>query len=420
MGEESYKTVSENKDLSAFIQENFGSNATYVEGLLARYRSDPKLVDDAWQEYFGDLLSGKRPGDAVSTTPAASDKAVSSPAVSAAPKAPVVVPISGDVSPRPITGPAKKIVENMETSLTVPTATSFRTIPVKVLEENRRIINDHLANGLHGKVSFTHLIAWAIVTAIRSYPNMNVGFGVVDGVPSRLEHQDVNLGIAIDIEKKDGSRNLLVPNIKAADKMTFAGFFAAYNDQVKKARDGKLEIADFQGTTISLTNPGTIGTAAVVQSPPDGYTFAVVFDTHGVNPSLIPSLSYDTKRDLAAVSLMLAVVTGLAFVEARAIAEFHGGFEDVAGCLGGPVDLDLSIKGQRYGEDEVSKDDGRSRGDEGACDREVAAGCGPGFGRAGTGVDGEVARGRLPDGAADEPALHGEVSSGGRAGLHGE
>lgn len=78
----------------------------------------------------------------------------------------------------------------------------------------------------------------------------------------RDEHQDVNLGIAIDIEKKDGSRNLLVPNIKSADKMTFGGFFSAYNEQVKKARDGKLEIADFQGTTISLTNPGTIGTAA--------------------------------------------------------------------------------------------------------------------------------------------------------------
>jgi 2-oxoglutarate dehydrogenase E1 component len=261
LGEEIYKTVSENKDLSAFIQENFGSNATYVEGLLARYRSDPKLVDDAWQEYFGDLLSGRTPG---SSTPAATTAVTESapPPAATASKPTVVVPISGDTSPRAITGPAKKIVENMETSLTVPTATSFRTIPVKVLEENRRIINDHLANGLRGKVSFTHIIAWAIVSAVRSYPNMNVGFGLIDGVPSRLEHQDVNLGIAIDIEKRDGSRNLLVPNIKAADKMTFAGFFAAYNEQVKKARDGKLEISDFQGTTISLTNPGTIGTAA--------------------------------------------------------------------------------------------------------------------------------------------------------------
>ena len=103
----------------------------------------------------------------------------------------------------------------MEQSLTVPTATSFRTIPVKVLEENRRIINEHLASQGRGKISFTHVIAWAIVQAIRSYPHLNVGFGVVNNVPSRLEHEDVNLGIAIDIEKKDGSRNLLVPNIKA-------------------------------------------------------------------------------------------------------------------------------------------------------------------------------------------------------------
>ncbi|MBX7056005.1 MAG: hypothetical protein K1X36_13715, partial [Pyrinomonadaceae bacterium] len=133
-GEETYTTVSENKDLSAFIQENFGSNATYVEGLLARYRNDPKLVDDAWQEYFGDLLNGRTPGNAASAASPAKAATVSPAA--AAPKPPVVVPISGDTSPRAITGPAKKIVENMETSLTVPTATSFRTIPVKVLEEN--------------------------------------------------------------------------------------------------------------------------------------------------------------------------------------------------------------------------------------------------------------------------------------------
>ncbi|HQY66918.1 MAG TPA: multifunctional oxoglutarate decarboxylase/oxoglutarate dehydrogenase thiamine pyrophosphate-binding subunit/dihydrolipoyllysine-residue succinyltransferase subunit [Pyrinomonadaceae bacterium] len=254
--------MKENNDLSTFIQENFGSNATYVEGLLERYRSDPKLVDDAWQDYFGDLLNGKTPADAASAAPKPSVVAAPIAEVATTPKPPVVVPLSADTTTRAITGPAKKIVENMESSLTVPTATSFRTIPVKILEENRRIINDHLSTGLRGKVSFTHIIAWAIVSAIKSYPNMNVGFGMVDGIASRLEHQDVNLGIAIDIEKKDGSRTLLVPNIKGADKMSFTAFYAAYNAQVKKARDGKLEIADFQGTTISLTNPGTIGTAA--------------------------------------------------------------------------------------------------------------------------------------------------------------
>jgi 2-oxoglutarate dehydrogenase E1 component len=176
----------------------------------------------------------------------------------------VVKPAStpSDIPSRPITGVAKKIVENMEQSLTVPTATSFREMPVKVLEENRRIINDHIAPLGHGKVSFTHIIAWAIVQAAKEYPSMNHGFGMVAGAPSRIENQNVNLGIAIDVEKKDGSRSLLVPNIKKAEAMNFIEFFHAYNTQVKKARGGSLEIADFQGTTISLTNPGTIGTAA--------------------------------------------------------------------------------------------------------------------------------------------------------------
>ena len=252
-------TVSKNStNLSEFISEAFGSNATYVEGLLERYKTDPKLVDESWQDYFSDLLSGGKPASNGQTT-APVQPIAETPTPT---KQPAAAQLAADTASRPITGPSKKIVENMEQSLTVPTATSFRNIPVKVLEENRRIINEHLASQGRGKVSFTHIIAWAIVQSIKAYPNMNVGYGLVNGAPSRLEHENVNLGIAIDIEKKDGSRNLLVPNIKGSNLVNFAGFFAAYNEQVKKARDGKLEIADFQGTTISLTNPGTIGTVA--------------------------------------------------------------------------------------------------------------------------------------------------------------
>ncbi|MEJ7623400.1 MAG: multifunctional oxoglutarate decarboxylase/oxoglutarate dehydrogenase thiamine pyrophosphate-binding subunit/dihydrolipoyllysine-residue succinyltransferase subunit [Pyrinomonadaceae bacterium] len=255
--------MSENKSkLSEYIQEIFGSNATYVQGLLERYKSDPKLVDESWQTYFAELIAGGKPSiaEADAGTPAA--PAAAAKAVGAPLKPAVSTPLPPDTEPKPITGVAKKIVENMEQSLTVPVATSFRTVPVKVLEENRKAINDHLASQGRGKVSFTHLIAWAIVQSAKTYPHMNFGFGMVDGVPSRLEHENINLGIAIDIEKKDGSRNLLVPNIKGANAMDFAAFFEGYNTQVKKAREGKLEIADFQGTTLSLTNPGTIGTAA--------------------------------------------------------------------------------------------------------------------------------------------------------------
>ena len=256
-------------NLSEFIEENFGANATYVEGLLARYKADPKSVDESWQEYFANLIDGTAtaiaggdqtaPAIQAETRPSGSVPRQTEKPTKAEKPAPVLSP---DTAPKPITGPAKVIVENMEQSLTVPTATSSRNIPVKLLEENRRIINEHLQARGRGKVSFTHIIGWAIVRAVKIYPRMNVGYGEVDGKPSRLEHENVNLGLAIDIEKKDGSRTLLVPNIKAADKMTFAQFFDEYNDCVKRAREGKLEIADFQDTTISLTNPGTLGTVA--------------------------------------------------------------------------------------------------------------------------------------------------------------
>jgi len=251
----------ETSKLSAFIEENFGANATYVEGLLARYQANPSSVDESWQEYFGGLLgsdSNGRRSPAQEQSPA-NNPPNSQPAAKPVKQAPALAP---DTSARPIVGPGKIIVDNMEQSLTVPTATSSRNIPVKLLEENRRIINENLQAKGRGKVSFTHIIAWALIKAAKAYPNMNVGFGEVDGKPSRLEHTSINLGIAIDIEKKDGSRTLLVPNIKNADKLNFAQFFSEYNDRVKRAREGKLEIADFQGTTVSLTNPGTIGTVA--------------------------------------------------------------------------------------------------------------------------------------------------------------
>ncbi|MBA2735829.1 MAG: multifunctional oxoglutarate decarboxylase/oxoglutarate dehydrogenase thiamine pyrophosphate-binding subunit/dihydrolipoyllysine-residue succinyltransferase subunit, partial [Pyrinomonadaceae bacterium] len=267
-------------NLSEYIAENFGANASYVEGLLNRYQTDPNLVDESWRTFFGELLNGGSPtesgnGQSAAQTPAPTERVSADKSNDAATrtetaktaqmpiaKAQPGVSIGEGIEVKALVGASKKIVENMELSLTVPTATSVRSIPVKVLEENRRIINDHLQSSGRGKVSFTHLIAWAIIKAVKDYPQMNNGYGLIDEKPSRLQNESVNLGIAIDIEKKDGSRNLLVPSIKGGNRMNFAEFFAAYNETVKKARDGKLEIADFQGTTISLTNPGTLGTVS--------------------------------------------------------------------------------------------------------------------------------------------------------------
>jgi 2-oxoglutarate dehydrogenase E1 component len=256
-------------NLSEYIAEHFGANASYVEGLLARYKADANSVDDSWREFFNNLMNDASPLDkiggngAVETAPTTTVTTVAadSTAVATA-KEKAAIALGADIEYRPIVGPSKKIVENMEESLTVPTATSTRRIPVKVLEENRKLINEFLSKRSRGKVSFTHIIAWAIIKALNLYPNMKHGFAEVNGAPSRLEHEMVNLGIAIDLQKKDGSRNLLVPNIKNADKMNFAQFLANYDDVVKRARDGKLTMDDFQGTTVSLTNPGTIGTVA--------------------------------------------------------------------------------------------------------------------------------------------------------------
>jgi 2-oxoglutarate dehydrogenase E1 component len=166
------------------------------------------------------------------------------------------------VQATPIRGGALKIVENMEASLSVPTATSQRRVPVKVLDENRRLINKYLQENNRGKVSYTHLIAWALIRTLDQFPQLNDGFEVLDGNPARVRRESVNLGVAVDLAKKDGTRTLLVPNIKNANRLRFSEFIAAYDDVIKRARDGKLGIPDFQGTTISLTNPGTIGTVS--------------------------------------------------------------------------------------------------------------------------------------------------------------
>ena len=158
-------------------------------------------------------------------------------------------------------GMSKALATNMDQSLTVPTATSVRTIPAKLMIDNRIVINNHLRRARGGKVSFTHLIAWAMVQTLKEFPSQAVFYRETeDGKPSVVAPAHINLGIAIDLPKPDGTRSLLVPGIKRTDTMNFAEFLAAYEDVVARTRANKLTAADFQGVTISLTNPGGIGT----------------------------------------------------------------------------------------------------------------------------------------------------------------
>lgn len=268
----------------------FGANEWLVDELYEQFKVDKHSVDKAWWpilEAYHPVVDGSSaaaPPPSAPQAPAASEPkpvtapipVVGQPPVArtttkpAAPQpipaqAPNVVPSTGAESTEEdrvtvLKGMPKALASNMDDSLTVPTATSVRTIPAKLMIDNRIVINNHMSRTRGGKVSFTHLIGWALIQALKEFPSQNVYYAEIDGKPSVVAPAHVNLGIAIDMPKPDGSRALLVPSIKRADTLTFGEFLASYEDLVRRARGNKLTPGDFQGTTVSLTNPGGIGT----------------------------------------------------------------------------------------------------------------------------------------------------------------
>ena len=238
---------------------SFGANSWLVEEMFEQYRLDPDSVGETWREFFSDFTSeAPAPKKPAATTPAAT--------APVAPAATPTNPVAADVG-EPIRGAGVAIAQNMERSLTVPTATSFRNIPAKLLEVNRSVINGYRSRTGQGKISFTHLIGYAIVRAIAdAVPGMNNTYAAdADGKPRLLRNAHINMGLAVDVAKADGSRTLVVPVLREADTLDFAQFIAAYDELIRKVKTNKLAVSDFQGATISLTNPGTIGT---VQSVP--------------------------------------------------------------------------------------------------------------------------------------------------------
>jgi 2-oxoglutarate decarboxylase len=232
-------------------------NSWLQDELYQNYLHDKKTVDDSWKTLF----EGNGHGTSI-PQPNGSGKASQGNGISA--------PAGAKPAPNPseqlipMRGVAAKIAENMIASLTVPTATSQRAIPVGALENSRAAINQQRGLASKSKVSYTHLISWAIVRALADFPSLNDAFTIENGEPFRIVRKQVNMGIAVDVKAKDGSSTLMVPNIKNAGAMTFAQFMEAFDDIVSRARNGKLQMPDFQGTTISLTNPGTVGTLASV------------------------------------------------------------------------------------------------------------------------------------------------------------
>lgn len=293
------------------LDNQFGANEWLIEEQYASWKKDPQSVEQSWRDFFENRYQPESSSSQAAAKPAATPAPSAKAEPSKQPAAPQVkkpadqppakvspidpraeakhifefrdaLPeVEAEPSSSPyvqkdakpagassgdedevtkLRGPAARVVANMNTSLSIPTATSVRAVPAKLLIENRMLINAHLARSRGGKVSFTHLIGYALVEALTEVPDLNASFAEIDGKPGRKQPAHVNFGLAIDLPKPDGTRQLLVPSVKAAETMSFAEFWGAYDELVAKARNGKLEVSDFLGTTVTLTNPGTIGT----------------------------------------------------------------------------------------------------------------------------------------------------------------
>ncbi|MEE1938809.1 multifunctional oxoglutarate decarboxylase/oxoglutarate dehydrogenase thiamine pyrophosphate-binding subunit/dihydrolipoyllysine-residue succinyltransferase subunit [Streptomyces sp. TRM 70361] len=312
-------TPTPEKDGQGTGPAGFGPNEWLVDEIYQQYLQDPNSVDRAWWDFFADYKPGQAAAGAAAPTaskPTAEPGAPQAPAraqqqtqpqqprqpQAAAPvgkaaeqpaaKAPAP-PASAKAEPKktgqaekaektepkkagpataepearedgpeyvPLRGPAAAVARNMNASLELPTATSVRAVPVKLLVDNRIVINNHLKRARGGKVSFTHLIGYAMVKALKAMPSMNHSYTERDGKPTLVKPDHVNLGLAIDLVKPNGDRQLVVAGIKKAETLTFFEFWQAYEDIVRRARAGKLTMEDFSGVTASLTNPGGIGT----------------------------------------------------------------------------------------------------------------------------------------------------------------
>jgi 2-oxoglutarate decarboxylase len=190
-------------------------------------------------------------------------------------------PTPAGAETQPIRGPAATLVKFMNESRSIPTATSFRTLPVDVLDGRRKELK---AGGK--KLSFTHLIAWAIVQAARDMPVMGHAYAEQDGKPQRVTPSTVSLGLAVDVERKDGTRSLVVPVLRDASELSFADFVASYDELVVGARENTLQPEAYQGANITLTNPGGIGTVASVPRLMPGQGTIVATGAIGYPPGM--------------------------------------------------------------------------------------------------------------------------------------
>ena len=263
------------------FEREYGVNAGYVQDLYERWQAEPDEVEESWRRLF-ERVDG-RPLRAAK----APEVAAASPVAKPAPTPVTASSEAGEEDPEleRLSGVAGRIVRNMEASLALPTATSQRVVPAKLLTENRLLLNEHLALRALGKASYTHLIAFALARALGEQPRVQSAYVERDGQAYRRVPEDVNLGLAIDVPGPKG-RMLVVPSIKLASTLEFGAFLRAYDELVRRGREGALKAEDYAGTTVTLTNPGGFGTTASVPRLMAGQGLIIATGSIGVPAEL--------------------------------------------------------------------------------------------------------------------------------------
>ncbi|HEY4558415.1 MAG TPA: multifunctional oxoglutarate decarboxylase/oxoglutarate dehydrogenase thiamine pyrophosphate-binding subunit/dihydrolipoyllysine-residue succinyltransferase subunit [Enteractinococcus sp.] len=348
---------------SAQLSEEFPGNEWLVADIYEQYKADKSSVDEKWAEIFARLESANDSGadqktadtqtaapaqpaqtkkaakpaaaetKKETTQPAKSEPAATSgnstkppkPKVRRAEESPVAITSEPSIAAREerakeeaeeekedewirLRGMSQAIANNMDASLSMPTATTVRDMPVKVLVDNRTVINNHLQRTRGGRVSFTHLIGYAVIRALVKHPEMNAVYREKDGKKYKVNPAHINFGLAIDLPGDKGERVLVQPSIKAVESMNFREFWEAYEDLVKRALNNKLSLEDHSGTTVSLTNPGGIGTVHSVPRLSEGQA-AIIGVGALTYPAEFEGTSQKVLSDLAVSKTMTVTST---------------------------------------------------------------------------------------------------------------
>jgi 2-oxoglutarate dehydrogenase E2 component (dihydrolipoamide succinyltransferase) len=240
----------------------------------------------------GDVLAFQETGDRKQETP---DK---KPAANGAPLSPVPRPLSASQrsTRQPMTPIRRRIAERLlDSQNTTATLTTFNEADMTAIQELRAKYNERFEKKHGAKLGFMSVFVKAAVEALKAFPLVNARLDGAD-----IVHQHFyDIGVAVSTEK-----GLMVPVLRGADQLGFADIEKQIAALAKKARDGKITVADLEGGTFTITNGGIFGSmmSTPILNPPQVAILGMhsitkrpvaVNDEVVIRPMMYLALSYD-------------------------------------------------------------------------------------------------------------------------------